>query len=171
MDASDDAGKLRQIFLVYGQIATGINVDSLLKLGSKTVPDNVMIRVSNQSRCIALLHTDSPHSITARLNNLNQLVSKHPHAHFYLLRDQFSTTIRSPGALKAMEAFRNGNGDGKRRTHWLPLDLQRRVELEYTFQLVTDILNKEVELRLREAWMLLIKHQPEHWIVRLSQHR
>lgn len=81
------------------------------------------------------------------------------------LREEFSLqALRVIGKL-------NGNGDGKRRTHWLPLDLQRRVELEYTFQLVTDILNKEAELRLREAWRPLIKHEPEHWIVTLSQHR
>lgn len=165
VDGSDDAGKLNQICLAHEQILP-VKVDSL-KLGNKRVPDNVVIRVKEQSWCIAFLHVSNANSITARLNNLNQLVMRHRHIHFILMRDQFSTTIRSSGAMSAMEAFRNGSGDGVKRTHWKELDFERRVDLEFTFQLVTDILNREVDLNLAEGLHLLGQHDPNNWIVKL----
>jgi hypothetical protein len=87
--------------------------------------------------------------------------------HFILMRDQFSTTIRSAGAMAAMEAFRNGSGDGVKRTHWKELDLDRRVDLEFTFQLVADILNREVEMQLTHGLQLLARHEPNNWVTKL----
>lgn len=167
VDGSDDAGKLNQICLAYEQILP-VKVDSL-KLGSKRVPDNVLIRVKDRSWCIAFLHVSNANSITARLNNLNQLITRHRHIHFILMRDGFATTIRSPGSLASMEAFRNGTGDGVKRTYWKELDLDRRVALEFTFQLVTDILNREVEIPLADGLDLLARHEPDNWILKLMR--
>lgn len=165
VDGSDDAGKLNQIGLAHEQVLP-VKVDSL-KLGSKRVPDNVVIRMKDRSCCIAFLHVNNANSITARLNNLNQLIMRHRQMHFILMRDQFSSTIRSAGAMAAMEAFRNGSGDGVNRTHWRELNLDRRVDLEFTFQLVTDILNREVEMDLVEGLHQLAHHEPTNWITTL----
>lgn len=165
VDGSDDAGKLNQICLAHEQILT-IKTDAL-KLGGKRIPDNVLIRANQRSWCVAFLHVSNANAITARLNNLNQLVSRQRHIHFILMRDEFSTTIRSPGAMAAMEAFRNGSGDGQQRTHWKPLNLERRVALEFSFQLVTDILNREIDIPLMDGLNLLARYEPDNWIVRL----
>lgn len=165
VDDSDDAGKLSQICLAHEQILP-VKVDGL-KLGNKRVPSNVLIRMKDRSWCVAFLHVNNANSIAARLTNLNQLVTRHRHIHFILMRDQFSSTIRSPAGLKAMEAFRNGIGDGVKRTHWKPLDVERRVALEFSFQLVTDIINREVEIPLVEGLNLLARHEPDNWVVKL----
>lgn len=165
VDGSDDAGKLTQICLAHEQILP-IKTDAL-KLGSKRVPDNVLIRTKQRSWCVAFLHVSNANAITARLNNLNQLITRQRHIHFILMRDGFSSTIRSPGAMAAMEAFRNGSGDGLKRTHWKPLDLERRVALEFSFQLVTDILNREVDIPLADGLNLLARHEPDNWVIKL----
>lgn len=41
------------------------------------------------------------------------------------------------------------------------------MDLEFAFQLVTGILNREVDLPLVEGLELLSCHEPEKWIVRL----
>lgn len=165
VDGSDDAGKLNQICLAHEQILP-VKVDSL-KLGNKRVPDNVLVRVKDRSWCIAFLHVTNANAITARLNNLNQLITRHRHIHFILMRDGFATTIRSAGSMAAMEAFRNGSGDGVKRTYWKELDIDRRVALEFTFQLVTDILNREVDIPLADGLNLLARHEPDNWIIKL----
>lgn len=131
------------------------------------VPDNVVVRIRDRSWCVAFLHVDNTNSITARLGNLIQLVSRQFQIHFILMRDQFSTTIRSPGAMAAMAAFRNGSGHGAKRTHWRSLDHQRRVDMAFAFQLVSDILNREVDFSLGDGLNLLIRHEPENCILKL----
>lgn len=165
VNGSDDAGKLRQICMAHEKILP-LKVDTL-KLGNKMVPDNVVIRIQDRSWCVAFLHVDNANSITARLGNLNQLVSRQRQIHFILMRDQFSTTIRSPGAMAAMAAFRNGSGDGAKRTHCRSLDHQRRVDMEFAFQLVTDVLNREVDFSLGDGLNLLMRHEPENWVLKL----
>jgi len=108
VNGSDDSGKLRQICLAQEKILS-LKVDTL-RLGNKMVPDNVVVRIRDRSWCVAFLHVDNTSSITARLGNLIQLVSRPLQIHLILMRDQFSTTIRSPGAMAAMAAFRNGSG-------------------------------------------------------------
>jgi hypothetical protein len=165
VDDSDDAGKLRQICTAYQQLRS-FKV-SVLRLGNKRVPDNVLIEGQGSSRCIAFLHVANANSITARLTNLNQLVMRHRQTQFFLMRDRFAPVIRSKGGMAAMEAFRNGTGDGRKRTHWRPLDHDNRVALEFAHQLVSDSVNRELDLPLTAALELLARHEPDSWVVKL----
>ena len=165
VDESDDAGKLHQVCLGYQQVRP-LKV-GVLRLGNRRVPDNVLIEASGAPRCIAFLHVANANSVTARLSNLNQLVMRHRQTQFFLMRDGFAPTIHSRGGMAAMEAFRNGGGDGRKRTFWRPLDHERRVALEFAHQLVSDILNRELDLPLDQALELLARHDPESWVVKL----
>ncbi len=69
--------------------------------------------------------------------------------------------------MAAMEAFRNGSGDGRRRTFWRPLDHDRRVGLEFAHQLVSDIVNRELDLSLPAGLELLARHGRDNWVVKL----
>ena len=165
VDESDDAGKLRQICTGYQQIRP-LKIGTL-RLGNKRVPDNVLVEGTGPPRCIAFLHVAHASSITARLRNLNQLVMQHRQIQFILMRDGFAPTIRSPGGLAAMEAFRNGSGDGRKRTFWRPLDHDNRVALEFVHQFVSDIVNRELDLPLAGGLALLARHDPDNWVVKL----
>ena len=165
VDESDDAGKLKQICTGYQQIRS-LRIGAL-RLGNKRVPDNVLIESTGPSRCIAFMHVANANAITARLGNLNQLVMKYRQAQFVLMRDGFAPVIRSPGGMAAMEAFRNGSGDGRKRTFWRPLDQDNRVALEYVHQLVSDIINRELDLPLPAGLELLARHDPDNWVVKL----
>ncbi|MFM7675336.1 MAG: exonuclease domain-containing protein [Synechococcus sp.] len=165
VDESDDAGKLRQICTAYQQLRPLRN--GSLRLGNKRVPENVLLEGIGPTRCIAFLHVANANSITARLRNLNQLVMNHRQTQFFLLRDGFAPLIRSSGAMAAMEAFRNGSGDGRKRTFWRPLDHGRRVGLEFVHQLVSDIVNRELDLPLPAGLELLARHEPDNWVVKL----
>ena len=167
VDESDDAGKLKQICTGYQQIRS-LRIGAL-RLGNKRVPDNVLIEGSGPSRCIAFLHVDNANAITARLSNLNQLVMRHRQVQFILMRDGFARVIRSPGGMAAMEAFRNGSGDGRKRTFWRPLDHDNRVAMEYVHQLVSDIVNRELDLPLPAGLELLARHDPDNWVVKLLE--
>jgi len=165
VDESDDAGKLRQICNGYHQIRP-IKI-STLRLGNKRVPDNVLIDGIGRRLCVAFLHVENANSITARLRNFNQLVMSHRKTQFILMRDGFASKITSKGGMAAMEAFRNGSGDGRKRTHERPLDHKRRVALEFVHQLVSDIVNRELDIPLSTSLELLARHEPESWIVKL----
>ncbi|MEA5416006.1 3'-5' exonuclease [Synechococcus sp. BA-132 BA5] len=165
VDESDDAGKLKQICTGYQQIRS-LRIGSL-RLGNKRVPDNLLIESTGPPRCIAFLHVASANAITARLRNLNQLVMNYRQTQFVLMRDGFAPVIRSPGGMAAMEAFRNGSGDGRKRTFWRPLDHDNRVALEYVHQLVSDIVNRELDLPLPAGLELLASHDPDNWVVKL----
>lgn len=158
-------GKLRQIALGYQQIRP-LRLDTL-RLGSKRVPDNLLIEGTGPPRCIAFLHTANVTSLGARLRNLNQLVLQKREVQFILMRDEFAPDIRSRQASEALESFRNGCGEARKRTFWRPLDLERRVSLEFVHQLVSDILNRELDLPLPEGLELLARHEPQNWVVKL----
>lgn len=165
IDDSDDAGKLRQICLGYQQIRP-LDVQTL-RLGNRRVPDNVLIKTPEAERCVAFLHVANANAVGARLGNLNQLVLRHRQLQFILMRDASAPPIRTRAANQALEAFKNGSGDGRRRTFVFRLDQERRVALEFVHQLVRDIFNREVDLPLREGLDLLDRHEPGNWVVRL----
>ena len=165
VDDCDDAGKLRQICVGYQQIRP-LEVQAL-RLGNRRVPDNVLIKTPEAGRCVAFLHVANANSVGARLGNLNQLVLRHRQLQFILMRDASAPAISSRAASQALEAFKNGSGDGRRRTFLRPLDQERRVDLEFVHQLVSDILNRELDLPLREGLDLLARHEPSNWVVKL----
>lgn len=165
VDETDDAGKLSQICKAHQQILP-LEV-SALRLGNRRVPENVLIRQRRQSWCVAFLHVNNAQSIQARLRNLNQLVMHHRDINFMLMRDGFASTISSNHGIKEKEAFRNGVGDGHKRNHWVPLNHERRVTLEFTYQLVMDMHNGDVDIPLSDGLRLLANHEPDNWIVRL----
>jgi Cdc6-like AAA superfamily ATPase len=165
IDDSDDAGKLRQICLGYQQIRP-LDVQTL-RLGNRRVPDNVLIKTPEAERCVAFLHVANANSVGARLGNFNQLVLRHRQVQFILMRDASAPAIRSRSASQALEAFKNGSGDGRQRTFLRPLDQERRVALEFVHQLVSNILNRELDLPLRKGLDLLARHEPGNWVVKL----
>jgi len=165
VDESDDAGKLYQVCIHYQNICP-IEITSL-RLGRKRVPDNVLISLGSQRYCIGFLHVNNGVSTLARLRNFSSLVLSHPDVKFILFRDQFSEPIRSEAAKNALKAYKNGSGVGPNRTFYRKLDNKKRIELEYSFRLVGDIDEKEVDWSLAEGFQLLEKYDPENWLVRL----
>ncbi|WP_334191167.1 AAA family ATPase (plasmid) [Synechococcus elongatus PCC 11801] len=162
---SDDLGKLRQICQAFKQIKT-LEI-STLRLGRRVVPDNLVIRDQYGERCLAFLHLSNGNSILARLTNLNQMVLSHPKTTFILMRDRTVGNIRSPKASQTLEAFCNGTGDGRKRTHYQVLSLEQRVDLELVHQLVSDINNRDLEIPMPDALNLLVQQEPQNWIVKL----
>ena len=162
---SDDIGKLRQICQAFKQRRT-LEITSL-RLGRRVVPDNLVISDQYGERCLSFLHLSNGNSILARLTNLNQIVLSNPTTTFILMRDRTVGDIRSPKASQALEAFRNGTGDGRRRTHYQVLSLEQRVDLELVHQLVSDINNRDLEIPMPDALNLLVQQEPQNWIVKL----
>lgn len=162
---SDDLGKLRQICQAFKQVKS-LEI-SALRRGRSVVPDNLVVRDQQGERCLAFLHISNGTSICARLTNFNQLVLSHPKITFILMRDRTVGDIRSPKASQALEAFRNGTGDGRRRTHYQVLSLEQRVDLELVHQLVSDINNRDLEIPMPDALNLLVQQEPQNWIVKL----
>jgi len=165
IDESDDAGKLRQICLGYQQI-NPLEIESL-RLGSRRVPDNILIKLRDHQVCVAFLHVGHASSVHARLTNLNQLVLQHRLVEFILMRDASAPAIQSRGASEARLAFLNGCGDGLQRTRERPLDQERRLALEFVYQLVSDLFNRELDLPLPVALALLERCEPDNWLVQL----
>jgi Cdc6-like AAA superfamily ATPase len=165
IDESDDAGKLRQICLGYQQI-NQLEIESL-RLGSRRVPDNVLIKMRDHQVCVAFLHVSHASSLQARLTNLNQLVLRHRLVQFILMRDVTAPPIHSKGASEARQAFLNGCGDGRQRTDEQPLDSERRIDMEFAYQLVSDLFNRELDIPLPEALALLARCEPGNWVVKM----
>ena len=165
IDESDDAGKFLQICLGYQQIQV-MEVEKL-RFGKKRAPENVLIKMPTFQRCVAFLHIANATAINARLVNLNQLVLLHRGVEFYLMRDHTSPPIQSKAASEALRVFRNGCGDGSMRTFETPLDHERRISFEFVHQLVTDLVNRELDLSLTDGLALLSESDPDNWVVRM----
>ena len=165
IDESDDAGKFLQICLGYQQIRP-LEVEKL-RFGKKRAPANVLIKMPEIQRCVAFLHVANGTAVNSRLMNLNQLVLLHRGVEFYLMRDHTAPPIQSKGASEALRVFRNGCGDGTMRTFETPLDQERRIAFEFVHQLVTDLINRELDLSLPEGLALLSGSDPDNWVVRM----
>ncbi|TGG96418.1 MAG: hypothetical protein ERJ67_00835 [Aphanocapsa feldmannii 277cV] len=86
----------------------------------------------------------------------------YPQVQFILMRDHSSPSIKSPAASRALQAFLNGNGNGCRRTFQHPLDLERRVALEFVHQMVSEIINRELDPPLPDGLQVLASHEPRN---------
>lgn len=117
--------------------------------------------------CVAFLHVSHASSLQARLTNLNQLVLRHRLVQFILMRDVTAPPIHSKGASEARQAFLNGCGDGRQRTDEQPLDSERRIDMEFAYQLVSDLFNRELDIPLPEALALLARCEPGNWVVKM----
>ena len=68
-------------------------------------------------------------------------------------------------ASNLLQAFLNASGGSCSRTSHCPLDLERRVALEFVHQMVNDIINRELDLPLRHGLQILASHEPRNWVV------
>ena len=161
---SDDLGKLQQICQGFRSLKS-IHTNTL-RLGKKKLPEHLVLKDARGKRFIGFLQSQTLQSVSFRVNNLNELVKLHPDITFILIRDLELGEIKSRVAAERLARFKNA-GHGTRQTHFQYLRLNQRVEFELVFKLVTDIINRDLEIPMVEALSRLVERCPENWVVKL----
>lgn len=129
-----------------------------LRLGKRKIPEHLVVKTQQQGNVIGFLHVGGS-SFTSRLKNFNQLVSSHRHLDFILMRDAREANITGKVGrqeISKLQAVENGQ--------FVVLEEEDRVELELIYKLITDIHNRDLEVKLESALEIVFQHYSAHWL-------
>lgn len=156
---ADDFGKLRAIMEAFRPFRN-LELDCL-RLGKKVLPEHILISHQGKMEVIGFLHIKGT-SFTTRLQNFNQLVINYPETKFTLFRDAREPPIVAKVGASEIEKLRHtSNGD------FLLMEKENRIIFELLTQLVTDILNKEEDFSLQEAFETVTVYFKDYWLIDL----
>lgn len=152
----DDLGKLVQIVEAF-QMLRAIEMHTL-RLGKRKIPEHLVVKTEQQGSVLGFLHINGS-SFTSRLKNFNQLVSSHRNLDFILMRDAREANITGKVGrqeISKLQAVENGQ--------FVILEEEDRVELELIYKLVTDIQNRDLDVKLENALETVLQHNGGHWL-------
>ena len=150
---TDDIGKLATIMEAFQ-----VDLDHL-RLGSKTLPEHILITAKNQ--VIAFLNLNGS-TFTSRIKNFNQLTINHPDYQFHLLRDAREPEINGKVGKEEIAKL-NHTKNGK----FTIIDKSDRLNFELIYKTIIDIENQDLECLLSEAQKGLVTLQGDYWLIKL----
>ncbi len=156
---ADDIGKLKTIGEAFNRIKP-IKLTHY-RLGKRVLPEHIVVETNEKNYVLAFLQiAPNTSSFTSRLNNLNEIISLHPKDCFSLFRDQRLVEIKSKVAKENINKLNNTNN-----AKYLLLTKQDRIFLELVYQMILDILNKDLNVDLQIALRVFINYKEwYHWL-------
>ncbi len=153
---SDDLGKLSEIVGAF-QILQPINIEQL-RLGKKILPEHLQLKIGDRTFVIGFLHV-SGNSFMGRIRNFNQLAIDNPKTQFRLIRDTREPKITSNVSKDEVEKLKRlPNGT------FTIMDKADRIHFELTYNLIVDILNRDLDADQATALRLLATQLGGYWI-------
>ncbi|WP_013323939.1 exonuclease domain-containing protein [Gloeothece verrucosa] len=155
---NDDLGKLTFISEAFEKISQ-FDMEQL-RLGTKKIPEHLVIKKPKESICIAFLQVEGS-SFTARISNFNQLVNSHKNIQFILWRDVRQPNINGKVGkqqIAILNSFKNGE--------FRPMEKEDRIHFELIYKLIIDIENRDFEVHLEEA-LKRLSEIPNTWLIQL----
>jgi len=157
---SDDIGKLLNVAEAFNMLFKNVEV-SYLKVGSRKLPEHVLIKASTQSVVIGFLQV-SDMVFPARIKNFNGLVFNRKDLHFILFRDVRETTITGKVGCDEIEKLNNAeNGQ------FIYMNKESRINFELIYKLIVDIQNKDFEVNLEHALITLESLMSDYWLIQI----
>ena len=156
---SDDVGKIKTIAEAFAHFQD-INIEHL-RLGTKRIPEQIVINHKNQKFSIGFLQVDGS-SFTSRIKNYNELVINCPDIDFSLWRD-----IRRPlitGRVGKEERNKlNDFPNGKFQI----MNQENRVNFELIYQFIIDLHNKDLDVPLVQALQIATEQFRSYWLIKI----
>ncbi|MCK5719761.1 MAG: hypothetical protein KAH84_07400 [Thiomargarita sp.] len=153
----DDVGKIITIAEAFKTVKP-IEID-YLKLGKKKIPEHILFKTRRYSVVIGFLHASSS-TFTARIKNFNQLVIRNKDIYFELFRDQRENEITGKIGKEEIEKLNNAS-NGK----FYIMNKEDRLNLELIYKFIVDVQNKDLEVNLSKALILLEKSMGDYWLI------
>lgn len=153
---SDDIGKLSEIVGAFQKLQQ-IDIGQL-RLGKKSLPEHLQLKIDDRTFVIGFLHVNG-NSFMSRIRNFNQLVTDNPKMQFRLIRDMREPQITSNVSKNEVEKLnRLPNGT------FAIMDKADRIHFELTYNLIVDIVNRDLDTDLATALRVLATQLGEYWI-------
>ena len=156
---SDDVGKIKTIAEAFAHFKD-ITIEHL-RLGTKRIPEQIVINHKNQKFSIGFLQIDGT-SFTSRIKNYNELVVNCKDINFLLWRD-----IRRPlitGRVGKEERNKLNNfPNGKFQV----MNQENRVNFELFYQFIVDLNNKDLDVPLVQALKIATEKFQSYWLIKI----
>ena len=156
---ADDIGKIKNIAEALNRIKP-IKLTHY-RLGKRVIPEHVVVETDKKNHVLAFLQiAPNTTSFSSRLNNFNEIICLHPKDRFVLFRDQRLNEIKGKVAKENIEKLNNSPN-----AKYILFTKEDRIFLELVYQLILDILNKDIDVDLETALKVLTTHK--EWYNRL----
>jgi len=154
---SDDLGKLMTILEGLMLVISPLSID-VLRLGKRVVPEHLVIQTKTHSFVVGFLHLGgSP--FFHRLKNWNELLGLKPNFKFILCRDQADYPISGQKSQLELERFQQSR-NGK----LMLLNQDERILFELFYQIIVDIQNYDLDIKLEDAMEFILSEYKEYWL-------
>ncbi|MEB3343690.1 exonuclease [Okeania sp.] len=160
--SSDDRGKLEKIFASLKTIKPDIQLDSLGLDNQKKIPDHLVIQIGDIGYAISFLY-DSGNAFCARMNNWNELVVKNSHLNFYIYRDDRIYQVSGEKSLAVLDKFKQFSN-----AEYMVLKKDERIVFELVYQMIVDIQNQDLEVKLDEALSVVLTRYSHHSLLKTA---
>ena len=156
---SDDVGKVETIAEAFAHL-NEITIEHL-RLGTKRIPEQIVIARHYQKVSIGFLQTDGS-SFTFRIKNYNELVRKCQDIDFLLLRD-----IRRPLITGKVGKEEKNKLNSLANGQFKIMNQESRINFELIYQLVVDLNNQDLDISLTEALKVIIDRFSSYWLIEI----
>ena len=157
---SDDIGKVLNVAEAFNMLLNNVEV-SYLKVGSRKLPEHVLIKAPTQSVVIGFLQV-SDMVFPARIKNFNGLMFNRKDLHFILFRDVRETTITGKVGCDEIDKLNEAeNGQ------FIYMNKESRINFELIYKLIIDIQNKDFEVDLEHAIITLESLISDYWLIQI----
>ncbi|MDJ0632767.1 MAG: ATP-binding protein [Xenococcaceae cyanobacterium MO_188.B29] len=156
---SDDVGKVKIIAEAFANFKD-INIEHL-RLGTKRIPEQILINHKHQKFSIGFLQTDGT-SFTSRIKNYNELVIHCKDINFLLWRDVRRPLIMGRVGKEEREKL-NNIPNGKFQI----MNKENRINFELIYQLVIDLNSKDLDIPLVQALKIAKERFQSYWLIKI----
>ncbi|MGD1698597.1 exonuclease [Dapis sp. BLCC M229] len=160
--SSDDQGKLEKIFASFKIIKPDIKLDFLALDKPKKIPDHLVIQTATLGYAISFLY-DGGNAFFSRMTNWNELVVKNSHLNFYVYRDARGYQVSGEKSLAELDKFKNLDN-----AEYIVLTKDERIIFELVYQIIVDIQNQDLEVKLDEALLVVLKRYSHHSLLKIA---
>lgn len=158
---TDDIGKLNTIIEAVKQFYS-LEID-YLRMGKKKLPEHIVIKLPIKNTIetffIGFLQVNGV-SFATRIKNLSELVIMHKDIHFGIFRDSRIPPVTGKAGKSEIEKL-NYTDNAK----FIDLIEDDRIAFELVYKILTDILNKEIDIELKTGLLALNHYLQQQWSV------
>ena len=155
---SEDKGKLQ--FITEALI--GLKDIELCFTSLKiNLPENIEIKIGEKDYIIGFLYSNG-NSFVSKIKNFNTVVKNNPNKEFILFRDYRESAITGKKSKEEIALL-----EGTCNSQFIIMNKEDKIIYDIIYQFISDISNKETDIKLKDGFEYISKEYNEHWLVRL----
>jgi len=127
----------------------------------KVLPEHIIIITSKYKYVIGFLHLEG-RQFVGRIKNFNQLVINNEELYFRLFRDSRESAIRGKVSKGEQDKL-----DNSQKGKFVIMDRENRVIYETIYQLLIDLSNRDIEIKLKTLVEAIFNKYRDFWLCKL----